>query len=216
MPLKLVVIAINPASESVARTPKDTLYMPPTARFIVLLVGKVIFVPFTNDELNVTTELFIKLGDETINCALFDDNVPAAPVAPVGPVIPFAPVAPVGPIAPIVPATPVAPVGPIVPATPVAPVAPTAPVGPVFPSAPVAPVGPVGPISPFAPVGPVAPAIPVAPIAPVAPTAPVASGTCKSYTISTSRDVYFTKINLSFYPRFILIYNTGGAKDYFT
>ncbi|AXU64307.1 hypothetical protein ACTPDT_10005 [Clostridioides difficile] len=42
------------------------------------------------------------------------------------------------------------------------------------------------------------------------------SGKCKSYTISTSRDVYFAKINLSFYPRFILIYNTGGAKDYFT
>ncbi|MCC0648581.1 hypothetical protein [Clostridioides sp. ZZV15-6598] len=42
------------------------------------------------------------------------------------------------------------------------------------------------------------------------------SGKCKSYTISTSRDVYFTKINLNFYPRFILIYNTGGAKEYFT
>lgn len=42
------------------------------------------------------------------------------------------------------------------------------------------------------------------------------SGECKSYTLSGSSSVYFSKINLNFYPRFILIYNTGGASKYFT
>lgn len=42
------------------------------------------------------------------------------------------------------------------------------------------------------------------------------SGRCKSYTISTSSDVDFVKINLNFYPKFILVYNAGGASKYFT
>ncbi|NMS91996.1 hypothetical protein HGQ85_18955 [Clostridioides difficile] len=41
-------------------------------------------------------------------------------------------------------------------------------------------------------------------------------GTCKRYTISTYGDVYYVRINLNFYPKFIVMYNTGGASDYFT
>lgn len=41
-------------------------------------------------------------------------------------------------------------------------------------------------------------------------------GTCKSYTISTARDVYYVRINLNFYPKFIVIYNSGTVDEYFT
>ncbi|EGT5422754.1 hypothetical protein KWR14_017295 [Clostridioides difficile] len=41
-------------------------------------------------------------------------------------------------------------------------------------------------------------------------------GTCKRYTISTAGDVRYVRINLNFYPKFIVMYNTGGASKYFT
>ena len=41
-------------------------------------------------------------------------------------------------------------------------------------------------------------------------------GTCKRYTISTAGDVYYVRINLNFYPKFIVMYNSGGASKYFT
>ncbi|KPI46113.1 hypothetical protein KW94_20555 [Clostridioides difficile] len=41
-------------------------------------------------------------------------------------------------------------------------------------------------------------------------------GRCKRYTISTYGDVYYVRINLNFYPKFIVMYNTGGASKYFT
>ncbi|EGT4968524.1 hypothetical protein C4226_19590 [Clostridioides difficile] len=41
-------------------------------------------------------------------------------------------------------------------------------------------------------------------------------GKCKRYTISTYGDVYYVRINLNFYPKFVVMYNSGGASEYFT